>query len=85
MKMRMLLILTFATLCFSDVGGSPYEATVKPSPTSPWIEVYHDGLLTSEWQPSDGTIYEFLDMLLNDTLAPVWMPHRLPTRLATLL
>lgn len=40
--------------------------TVKASPTAPWIEVYHDGQLTSEWQPADGAIYQLLSRLLDD-------------------
>ncbi len=45
---------------------------VKCSPISPWIEVYHDGELTSEWQPKDGEIYRFLmDLLEDDLYAPV--------------
>ena len=45
---------------------------IKHSQTSPWIEVYHDGELTSEWQPKDGEIYRFLVNLLEDDLyAPV--------------
>ena len=67
MKMRTLLLLTSLSLFLAaDVGGRPYEVTVKPSPTLPWLEVYHNGVLTSEWQPSDGAIYEFLETLLND-------------------
>ena len=63
----------------------PQTVTVQHSPTSPWIEVYHDGELTSEWQPSDGAVYEFLETLLNDDLGPFPVPRRPSTRLASLL
>lgn len=50
--------------------------TVNRSPTPPWIEVYHDGELTSEWQPSDGPLYEFLSRVLEDDLyTPVPSSH----------
>ena len=37
--------------------------TVIPG-AHPWLEVYVDGVLTSEWQPSDGVVYwVLLDMV----------------------
>ena len=62
------------SLCFT-LGNAPEFAPavmVKCGPAPPWIEVYHDGELTSEWQPKDGEIYRFLVNLLEDDLyAPV--------------
>lgn len=49
--------------------------TVKRSPTTPWIEVYHNGQLTSEWQPSDGRICDVLEHLLQDDLYSYLRPE----------
>jgi hypothetical protein len=49
--------------------------TIKPSPTSPWIEVYHDGVLTSEWQPADGLSYWLLWLVIEDELGHVQRPR----------
>lgn len=51
-----------------DASESAPAVMVKRSPVSPWIEVYHNGELTSEWQPQDGEIYRFLLELLEDDL-----------------
>ncbi len=50
--------------------------TVKRSPTAPWLDVYRDGELTSEWQRSDGVVYEVLKTLLNDELGPATSRRR---------
>ena len=47
------------------------RASLQQAPTfsvlagpHPWLEVYVDGVLTSEWQPSDGEVYWLLrDMI----------------------
>lgn len=54
------------------------DITIQRSPTPQWIEVYHDGELTSEWHPSDGAVYEVLETLLNDDLGP-WPAVNQPT------
>jgi len=93
------LFLLLATIIISGTGffinkyfpllnnsseGIP-AVLVKCGPTPPWIEVYHDGELTSEWQPSDGEIYRFLMDLLEDNLyVPVQVePIEYGTTLAT--
>ena len=53
---------------FHPAGSGEYGVVVKYGPTSPWIEVYRGGVLTSEWQPSDGDVYQFLKMLLDNNL-----------------
>ena len=53
---------------FLNNDQSNVEVTVKKSSISPWIEVYHNGQLTSEWQPSDGDIYKILLCILDDNI-----------------
>ncbi len=56
---------------FLNNDQSNVEVTVKKSSISPWIEVYHNGQLTSEWQPSDGDVYKMLSCILdNDFYVP---------------
>jgi len=62
--MTALQVVLYHKYNISDVSA----LMVKCCPTPPWIEVYHDGELTSEWQPKDGEIYRFLADLLEDDL-----------------
>lgn len=79
MKIRALLAALALVLLFvSDTAGSASEVLVRRPATAPWIEVYHDGPLTSEWQPVDGPAYAMLDLLLEDEL-----PFRAPRKSAT--
>lgn len=39
---------------------------VRESQTVPWIEIWEAGELLSEWQPSDGRIYECLKAVLRE-------------------
>lgn len=69
MRIRILILsITLSLFLASGISARAKEVTIKPSPTAPWIEVYHDGVLTSEWQPKDGVIYSVLEMLLRDEL-----------------
>ena len=80
MTSRLLLALVAGLLIggFASHQLLPQDitVTVKPSTTTPWIEVYHNGELTSEWQPSDGAVYQALLRLLNDDLYPPQRPGR---------
>lgn len=77
--MKKYFLLTMLTLLFAmmscfyflDNDQSVSEVTVKKSSIYPWIEVYHNGQLTSEWQPSDGDVYKMLSCILdNDFYVP---------------
>jgi len=78
---KMVRRLLFCTILFGIgviAGTGIYQAydantkvpgvLIKRSTIAPWIEVYHDGELTSEWQPKDWEIYRFLANLLEDDL-----------------
>lgn len=77
MSTKLAFLLTAAIALGLGIGHVVTAAapvvTVKVSPTPPWIEVYHDGELTSEWQPADGPVYKILLCLLNDDL---YLPNR---------
>jgi len=71
MNIRILFSVLLLIAAFGQTPDNQPTVTVKASPVSPWIEVYHDGELTSEWQPRDGAIYQFLLALLNDDMYPL--------------
>ena len=54
------LILLFLGIMIGYVlphsSKMPSGVLLIPGPAH-WIEVYHNGQLTSEWQPSEGAIY----------------------------
>lgn len=63
------LTLTMAALVCAVIAiNVPTTTTptfsVQHSPTAPWLEVYIDGALDSEWHPRDGEVYRLLlDMI----------------------
>lgn len=71
----LVIIGTVTSVFLYQAHTAPENAPVvfvKHSPVSPWIEVYHNGVPTSEWQPKDGEIYRFLvDLLEDDLYVPV--------------
>lgn len=78
MKIRAVVVLVLLSFVAAPHEGTkPEEVSVRRSPTPPWIEVYHDGVLTSEWQPSDGAVYQSLLLLLHDDF---YHPQRPPAR-----
>ena len=48
--------------------------TVTRSDDGRWLEVYHDGQLTAEWQRSDGAVFDSLDILLNNNYESLPFP-----------
>ena len=43
--------------------GPTFSVDFGPEP--PWLEVYLDGVLTSEWRPADGEIYWVLRKMVD--------------------
>ena len=67
MKIPALIIVVLSIAIAPSTQTTHHEVTVKRGPTPPWLEVYHDGVLTSEWQPADGQVYRALELLLDDS------------------
>ena len=71
MRHKLLIGLALTALVFAGLyltvptaTDAPADFSVQYGPTTPWLEVYIDGALDSEWQPADGEVYWLLlDMI----------------------
>lgn len=77
------VLIASLALTVTMATDSHQTVTVTRSDDGRWLEVYHDGKLTSEWQPSDGAVYELLETLLGDELGPYPTATPLRTKVAS--
>ncbi len=82
-------LITLLALTVAMATDNYQAVTVTRSDDGRWLEVYHDGQLTAEWQRSDGAVFDSLEILLDNDYESLPVPplsdqHHLRIRLATL-